>query len=1160
MGRKFNKKISKKALLQGLAIFFFSAVTTTMLFQNCSQVSVSDMTIAGKEEQARILRIGAGEVLVEVGASHYEKTEVDFNVGLNDVPSLRQMWIVDNSGTMEANNLNLSTSFGAMFDQSNKDSLFKFDTTAYLFNTGQTVPSFVTASDVDKAVLTDVANRQKLYFDLNNVISESVFDGVLRTSTQNSGQIPGDNVGIEVRRSAAGVNDFSVLAAPVLSKVLVGPSVQLTAAINKPANTNTTSFEAEFKNKLSVLKSARVPTSLEGQYYVQQSAKIIDKESGLCAVARILENPNGMYSSSDLLAFTIVTDENEHDVSGKNCIKRTAKTQDNVLLVSGKCSQFETAFSYTVTNTVPGATTCTVTGKKGYEAKFAYNEYSMDISYRGIDKVGGTTYSTPRTRITYTTPKFKSQVRQTPVSYYVQSCTTASYEYRTRRTPVSYYTQTCTTAMSDGIPKTTCLADAGVAKTGTVYGDQRSNCAASVISLNGKAITATSEFIGADKLPNCNNTPVWSTWGAASCTVSDTANCERRTVDSVCTVSGGVRNEWITGDYTSKCNDAARALNVNAIIATSANIGADKLPNCALQPIKWNDTATACNASDSLNCNNAVPNGFKTDNYVDVPGTIVNGTSACTTHASLPTNATSPTCAASPLGPLTGAGSCPTAHADKGCVPTTTVDTFKTHSRLAVAGIKDAAACRTWAYAQTSTQRIRNDADITCGALVTIPKDVRSNLLFAQTLDGSTTIGIGESCGTSRTKFFDALSTSDKNKLSADVNAPCTISKHNDGSVSGYALTGASCTAQLSANCDSAKLRSCSPTTVTAGASQVAGSPQSLGKINMKATCDSLCKDVFSGFCAGATDQNISIRTHLTNTHGGTGKTVACSAGTPVESAVVETITSRPDSQKTTFCKVSDQGVPSYFVQNGNSYYSNTSVDEFVTGTKVDELGKLVPVKDLISYIKEKAALLNVNFTVFVRKPGEEGVQPPNGPQIDYIGTQYINLADQTGGQVYSVTASSYADALKNLSSVIKSKLIRSFTINAMQPHQIITSVKIVRTGGTQTLANNQWSQVGKTITIANVVPFDEGDKIVVQFQNNDGYIKAQLKNIFVIDEMRPDQIVLSVEHIKASGETVLLRTDQWLKEDNTIKIDPALDIFGGDQFRIKFKNNTTEE
>ena len=1154
--RKWSDRVNSKHLAKALAGLAGLSILSVVFFQNCTPVNVGDMTEEARLVKEHIAYVGAGEAVVEVGASQYDKASAGFDVGLDSVPPLKQFWIVDNSGTMEANNLNLSNSFGAMFNQNNQDSLFKFDTTAYLLSTAQTIPSYSSSS---RGVITDIASLQSVYSGPASV-SQTAFNSTYRTSTLNSGQLPGDNVGIYVKANSA--TDFAINAAPVLGST-PGAPFALSTSIRKPRNTNTADFENDFQARLSVLTSKRVPSSIISGVDTQQSAAVIDNESGLCAMARVLDNPNGLYSSSDLLAFTVVSDENENDVSGKNCLKRTAYQQGDVDLVNGRCAEFETSFSYATRNR--DASTCAVSGSAGYRADFSYLYKYANISYYYAKTAASIVSTTPQTKISWKTPTTKKtyQQQRTSIRYYTQKTVAATYKYEARRIPVAYYLPVCTTSVRDGIQTTTCVAAATVSN-GFVEGSAYTTCNAAARSLASNAIIATTDTIPSSKLPSCG-TPVFQV--VTSCNDTDTTNCKKTmlTASSI-VIDKGPLDTYLVGDQSSAsaCKTGALGLDANAVTATSANIAADKLPVC--QAASWVTLTGASTCTASSTCQVTDSAGTPADGSQIVLGTIANGSAACNSNAAVPANAIagSVTCAAATA--LQTSVACTSAQTSAGCTSTNIPETKEMSSLGPVAGITSLTECQNWVNGQSNN---RTDAShpIVCD-LKDETRKVSATRTFVQVSNNS--LQVADACGATATTFYNALSANDKNLLgTAGASSDCKIGAITAGSASTRTLTAANCAAQLAADCSALNYRDCTSTGGGGGFTAAFSAPTPHSIIKMKdINCSSKCKDLPAGACEGSSTQDITFAQFLTNKFGGDDKQVQCSSGAATEKApAISTVSAQPLSNAANFCVAAEDGTRRYFVQVGAAFRTQGYTDEFVAGNSDD--GKS-PRMDLIQFIKNKIESngLNVNLTVFIRRSQDpDGV----GSGINYKGVDYEKLVqllstpDSAGrapasGQVYSVLAPSYSDALTSLSAELKSKLIRSFTIPGLQLYQVITSVKITSTNGSvKNLQIGQWTQSGKVITVANGIDLQEGDKIAVEYQNDDGYIRAQLKKIFIIDQMRPEQIVKSVEHIKADGTVVVLTQDQWLKDGNKIVIDPTLVINGGDKFRIKFQNDVPE-
>lgn len=1153
MNRNWSDKVNAKQLSKALAGLAGLSILTAVFFQNCSPVNVVDMTEEERMLKEHIAYVGAGEVVVSVGASQYDKTSAGFDVGLDSVPPLKQFWIIDNSKTMVYNNLNLSNSFGAMFNQNNQDSLFKFDTTAYLLSTAQAVPSY---SSNKKTVVTDIANRQKAFTGIASV-KETDFNTVYRTATQNSGHLPGDNVGIWLK--AVSATDFSLAAAPVLGKA-PGSTFSLSPSIRKPANTNTNDFESEFQSRLAILTSTRIPTYVANGTEYQENADVLDKESGLCALARVLDNPNGLYTSSDLLAFTIVTDENENDVSGANCLKRTAHLSGEVDLVNGRCAEFETPFAYAQRSRDPY--TCLVNGQSGYRAEFSFQDIYAAISYYTQTAAESTSYSTPQTKISWSTPTALYEQLQTAVKYYTQKTVPAEYKYELRRIPVSYYTKNCTKQSADGIETTTCVE--GSASSGFVDASSYSNCNAAARVLSPNAIIAVNETtpaISSSKLPKCDPAIYQQ---VPTCNASDTANC-KVTLNKAAylAIDKGPIDKFVVGNQAGNCAAAALSLDANAVTSTSSAIGADKLPVC--QAAAWVKVSTCV---ESATCRINTTGGTPAPASKTVLGAFADGSAGCKSHSVIPSNAIASSISCAAASAKTGSGACPAGEAALGCVATITPATKGMSEKAYVTGVTSIAECDAWVKTQPYNF---TDAShpIKCD-LFNVTTPVSASRTFVEA--GNNSLQVGDSCGATATAFYNSLSATDKAKLGATgASSACKIVAVSNGGTKTRTRTAATCAEQLAADCSAINYRNCSSTQGGGGFTTAYSAATPHSRVKMKdINCNSKCKDLPAGACESWSTQDITFAQYLTNKYGSDDKQIQCSASASVElSPAVDTIRSRPFSDAANFCPTAASGARRYFVQEGATFKEQSDVDEFVAGNSDD--GKS-PRMDLIQFIKNKivANNLNVNLSVFIRRSADPDGVSGNG--VDYKGVHYENMIQvlstpgaggraPASGQVYSVLAPSYEAALTNLSAELKSKLIRSFTVAGLKSYQVITAVKITAANGSvKNLAIGEWSQSGTVITIANGISLNEGDKVEVQFQNDDGYIRAQLQKEFIIEQMRPDQIVKSVEHIKGDGGTVLLTQDQWLKNGNKIVIDPSVVVNGGDRFRIKFKNNVTED
>lgn len=407
-----------------------------------------DMEAASRALEAERLALGAAEEVV--------------TVGLNPVPDLKLFFVVDNSGTMKQNQLNLSASFGSMFDSSSV-SLSKFDSTTYLLNTAQTVPSFA----VEKSVLDKISIQQGS-FSASALIPEATFNASVRSAALNFGYFPGDNIGYQIKKTATPLS-YQFSPAPVLGVKNTAGQISVSNSIRKTASVDVADTEQEFKDRLAVLSADRIPMVLEGGDYKPENSTVVDSESGLCAVARILKSPDQYFKSGDLLSFTIVSDENDNNASGTKCIKSITQFNGTEDLVDGDCKYQETQISYKTQTTTQKPDDCKITANAGYKFKFTYDTTTIttDITFKHI--------KTPAVYKAY---------------YYDLQYTSVVNAYSYYNTDITYFVQICNDVYSDGIKTgVKCVIDP-VAKKGAKDGNylEATKCYDLAKSLNANAI------------------------------------------------------------------------------------------------------------------------------------------------------------------------------------------------------------------------------------------------------------------------------------------------------------------------------------------------------------------------------------------------------------------------------------------------------------------------------------------------------------------------------------------------------------------------------------------------------------------------------------------------------------------------------------------------
>ena len=214
-------------LIKAAIVIFIVSLTTLLSFQNCSPVQFYDLAEEARLTALEAERIGAAEETV--------------TAGMNEVPELKMVFVVDNSGTMRQNQLNLADSFGSMFDS-----------TTFLINTAQTLPVY--QNDSEKTSLFEAIATQQNSFSSTNKVPQATFNSNFRSNVQNSGSLPGDNLGFSLNKSTNPLT-YEILPAPVMGASEAAGLISFTGEIKMPANSDVGQIETEFKNRLSIMNS-----------------------------------------------------------------------------------------------------------------------------------------------------------------------------------------------------------------------------------------------------------------------------------------------------------------------------------------------------------------------------------------------------------------------------------------------------------------------------------------------------------------------------------------------------------------------------------------------------------------------------------------------------------------------------------------------------------------------------------------------------------------------------------------------------------------------------------------------------------------------------------------------------------------------------------------
>lgn len=522
--------------VRNIVLCFALASTVIVIFQNCSNVQfASQLANQNSDLSDTPLKVGVSEV----------------RVGTQNIPPLKLFFVIDNSYTMKENQINLAQSFQNMFSNTNNQSLRKFDTSAYIINTAQRTPAY------NSQPLTNIAKLQLPESQLERLTTVQVAQSI-RTSQLNTGALAGDILGFQLQ--AQPLNSFSFLPAFLLG-LQEGSSglVQPVKAIYKAANQDAVAMAAEFQARLELMDATRIPLTNSGE---QLFSQILDQESGLCAVARILRNPSSMIQPGEQAAFVIISDEDESDPQGVHCIQSYRQTTLADELIKGRCEERSSVLSYTISQQQPNS--CKITYSTGYKFKYSWNQSvtQTDIQYRKLTSPGS--YSSPRTQVTY---------HRTVTTFTATS------------TSVSFYIQMCSPIIADGIVVgQNCNYSL---KSGQIPGDQTGfKCSAAATQINSAAVLNNSQYPVSCQVqtrtvtsctsgdPNCSQT-------VSSAQASTVVNGALLTQQQCITAASAITNAIVDGSKPITCVAASPQTGSGACPTSLLSFG------CVAQPATY---------------------------------------------------------------------------------------------------------------------------------------------------------------------------------------------------------------------------------------------------------------------------------------------------------------------------------------------------------------------------------------------------------------------------------------------------------------------------------------------------------------------------------------------------------------------------------------------
>ncbi|CAN5463159.1 hypothetical protein BH10BDE1_BH10BDE1_08330 [soil metagenome] len=1070
-----------------ILLFLILATGTVVAYQNCS--SAASFTAS---QNLNSLTDDTQPIV----PNYATKTAGDSE----SFPPLKLLFVVDNSGTMEVNQINLATAFDRMFAGSNATNLAPFDTTAFVISTSQHSLNQNDASFVKLPTKT-----------AEQFAAMSTADFQSHRGSYLDGLIPGDLVGFGLSTlTTADRTVTSYNAAPVaLFKAGAGGANVVSRSSYKSRGGSVDAFSADFKERLALLnpaKSAVDPTSHRGVL-----DDVIDQESGLCGLARVLKNNAGILNPGDLASIVIVSDENDSDASGRACYDSIIEAKSGSNYIDGHCDAYQTKLSYRKAVVDPSKAKCQVAYDTGFSYRVDYKYPTTNVKYftksQKYDQlrtdVGYYTssmkYDQLRTNVSYFTSKMTYDKIQTPVTYYTKSPT-----YATPTTNVKYYVEVesctirdgaklnctytypdraitlngnfnnqCATFVSGKLPSDaltskagylpSCTAGTPVAKSGacspldtTILNCAQNYSSPMTVQLSGK-VTSTCDAFSSGRLPagaltssttDAGYTPacgnlITTTNQTGACTVSDTdkVNCQTvYTAASLPTILNGVPG-------TATCNDFAKTK-----LPAGAVYGNSTYPiSCASAP-SLASTGT-CSTSDTnvANCETV----YSAKLAKTVNGRVSTGTCESTFKSSLPAgtvlgNTTYPiTCANGTS--VAATGTCSTSDTNvANCVYV-----YSAQLSASLDGAYAANGCANFVSNRLGNGAVYTDANYvpTCEAGASKDKNVTGDQLYSAWPAFNPAVN-----GACSNEIRDSLVASNGLNVTAATTPTCTVTKINGTSqVLADSTKDLPCAIANWQNvCDASSngRRNCAATEIAAGEKYEAATTNATleGTFN----CDTLCSK--TGFCpekSGTVGDNYyqCATTAAANIQKSSftlaAETQTCSAGQ------IRVVTKGP--YKTTGT------APAYVAADKSDANSPTALADMILERSRTIFNNALPL-----------------MSVFVRQSGDS--LGTNGS----LGTEYNRVADMFGGKKLSVlsTSDGYASALQDLSGKIRERLGQSVSFKEVGPTQAIRKVWL-RTKGSADftqVSTDLWSASGGTITLSTSLAFSYGDEFKIEY------------------------------------------------------------------------------
>jgi hypothetical protein len=313
------------------------------------------------------------------------------------IPDLKIFLVLDNSDSMRVSQVNLVNNIEKLFT-ANGEGLKDYNSEIFILSTAQlnNISNSLFRSGID--VKSDYQKVIEKIHEIKNVQQVQTLINVFRPNgsegQMTTGLLEGDMVGFKAKvdrvPSNAGVqyDAFNVSFAPAYLSHVDQPSV---FSVKYTKGESIENLVDQVKARVEFLDPNRQFLSKSISYdggtvdNVPLSG-VVEKESGLCAMARVLHevknNPdNSLIKKGELATFILVSDETEQDQAGSECVKSYKFVQPVPgNLYRGDCVDTESNVAYSI----PGNKITTFRVKKPYNrhVRLAYENIQDEILKR----------------------------------------------------------------------------------------------------------------------------------------------------------------------------------------------------------------------------------------------------------------------------------------------------------------------------------------------------------------------------------------------------------------------------------------------------------------------------------------------------------------------------------------------------------------------------------------------------------------------------------------------------------------------------------------------------------------------------------------------------------------------------------------------------------